>query len=81
MAYRNVKIDFEYKGTEYPGFAYQDGVELKLGSLKIDGFPELSVFINADKSPSIAISNAASISSNAAPTSGYLVIDYVAPPP
>lgn len=78
MTYRNIKVDFEYLGTEYPGIAVDDRVEILLGESDFDGFPPFTVFKKAGATPpNINPGGIASMSKNAAPTSGYFVLDYV----
>lgn len=76
MAYRNIKVDFEYKGTTYAGIAVKDGVGMAVGSTKIDGFPPLMFFTNcAPDFPTFNPAGIASISKNAAATASYYVLD------
>lgn len=76
MAYRNIKVDFEYKGTTYAGIAVEDGVTMGLGVTKVDGFPPLTTFGNcAPEFPTFNPGGIASVSKNAGATAGYYVLD------
>ena len=80
MAYKNIKVEFEYLGTDYPGIAVEDGIEIHVSQTSIDGFPAFTTFVNAGSTfPTINPDGIASISKNAAATAGYLVLAYVAP--
>ena len=80
MAYKNIKVEFEYLGTEYTGIAVEDGVIIKVTQSSIDGFPPFTVFQNAGAAfPNFNPDGIASVSKNASATSGYYVLAYVAP--
>lgn len=72
MSYRNIKVEFEFEGADYPGIAVPDGIEILVGQTKIDGFPEVFIFKGAQAPyPTIAAGGMASISRFASVTSGY----------
>lgn len=80
MAYRNIKVEFEYLGVEYPGIAVEDGIEIHVSQTSIDGFPAFTTFVNAGPAfPTFNVDGIASISKNSSATPGYLVLAYVAP--
>ena len=76
MPFRNIKVEFEYLGTTYPGVAVPDGVELKVGSTGIDGFPETLIFDGAvTPYPTIFVGGLASISKHpTTATESYYVL-------
>lgn len=80
MAFRNIKVEFEYLGTEYPGIAVEEGVEIHVSVSSIDGFPAFTTFKNAGTAfPTINPDGIASVSKNGTATAGYFVLNYVAP--
>lgn len=75
MNYTNIKVDFEYLGTDYSGFALEEGVDYEAIQSQKDGFDAILMFNYTNTVyPRVFIAGMSCIYTDTSPASGCYLI-------